>query len=375
MPTNVTPEYKKAEAEYRKAREPADRLHWLKEMMRLIPRHKGTEHLQADIKTRIKELTEELAGPRKGGARTGPTHVFRPEGAAQVALIGPPNTGKSSLHTRLTGSTADVGEYPYTTQDPLPGMFNHEDVQFQLIDLPPVDTDFMVPWMPNAVQPAHAALLVVDLRIPGCVENVVAIRDQLAAKRISLVDDWGGRLTGGIELLAEQAVDGGADGSTDTPAADAEESTDTFGPPGSRMEDPDDPFRTFVPTVLVANKCDLGCDPEEIEVLLDLAGVRYPAIAVSANTGTGLAELGALLFRGLGIVRVYTKPPGGPPDYDRPFTVFRGDTVHDVATLIHRDIAASLKFARLWGGGKFDGQQVGRDHQVRDGDVLELHSG
>src|SRR5210317_1113040 len=107
MPTNVSPEYKKAEDAYRNAREPRERLRWLREMLRTIPKHKGTEHLQADIKTRIKQLTEEVAGPRKGGARTGPSHSIRPEGAAQVALIGPPNAGKSRLHGQLTGSHSE----------------------------------------------------------------------------------------------------------------------------------------------------------------------------------------------------------------------------------------------------------------------------
>ena len=88
MPTNVTPEYKKAEEAYRKAREPRERLDCLRELLRTIPKHKGTEHLQADIKTRIKQLSEELAGPKKGGRSKGPSHVVRPEGAAQLCLIG-----------------------------------------------------------------------------------------------------------------------------------------------------------------------------------------------------------------------------------------------------------------------------------------------
>src|SRR5690606_21650524 len=154
MPANLTPDYRKAEEAFRSARDPAERLGHLREMLRTIPKHKGTDHLQGDIKRRIKELTEELQGPKKGAQRKGPVHTLRPEGAAQVALIGPPNAGKSALHVRLTGSRSDVGPYPYTTQEPIPGMLPFEDVHFQLVDLPPVSADYLESWIVNALQPA-----------------------------------------------------------------------------------------------------------------------------------------------------------------------------------------------------------------------------
>jgi ribosome-interacting GTPase 1 len=351
MPTNVTPEFKRAKEAFQKARDPAERLVHLKEMLRAVPKHKGTEHLQADIKSRIKDLTDELAGPKKGGARTGPTHAVRPEGAAQIALVGPPNSGKSSLHVRLTASHAEVGPYPFTTHAPLPGMLPYEDVLFQLIDLPPIGVDVMEPWIPNSLQPAHAVLLVVDLTTPGCVENVAAIRERLDEKRITLSEKWPGALDPSHLVFPELA----------------ESST-------SGVEEDDDPFRIHLPTLLVANKSDLHPDADEIGILEELIGVRYPAISVSSETGEGLDRIGPTLFRGLQIVRVYTKIPGHPADDDKPYTVFLGDTVYDVARLVHRDIAASLKFARIWGSGKFDGQQVGKDHPVNDGDVVELHA-
>src|SRR3990172_1546428 len=171
MPANLSPEYKAAEAAFRKARDPRERLDWLREMLRTIPKHKGTDHLQADIKRRIKELSEELEGPRKGGARGGPALVVRPEGAAQIALVGPPNSGKSALHARLTGSGAHVAEYPFTTQVPEPGMMVYEDIRFQLVDLQAVSPEHAVPWLAGALQTADACLLVVDLGGPHCVEQ------------------------------------------------------------------------------------------------------------------------------------------------------------------------------------------------------------
>jgi ribosome-interacting GTPase 1 len=356
MPTNVTPEYMKAKAEYRRARDPKERLQCLKEMLRLLPKHKGTDHLQAEIKTKIKQLTSELAAPKKGG-RVGPVQAIRPEGAAQIALIGPPNSGKSSLHAKLTGSHAEVGPYPNTTHAPQPGMLPYEDVLFQLIDLPPISATFIESWMPNALQQAHAALLVVDITAPGCVENVVAIRDRLDEKRVSLVADWPGNLQPGPVAMDD----------------------DVSTPPGTQATpnqetDEEDPFRIHLPTMVVATKSDLDSTPEEIDTLEELVGVRYPAVAVSNESGEGLDQIGLLLFKGLDLVRVYTKIPGHPPDTNRPYTVFRGATVHDVARLVHREMAESVKFARVWGSAKFEGQQVGRDHVVADRDVVELHA-
>jgi ribosome-interacting GTPase 1 len=357
MPTNVTPEFKKAKEAFQRARDPEERLTCLKEMLRTVPKHKGTDHLQAEIKTRIKQLTEELAGPRKGGARTGPAHTIPPDGAAQIALVGPPNSGKSTLHDHLTGSHAEVGPYPHTTNAPLPGMFFYNDVPFQLIDLPPVSADFMESWMPNALQPAHAALLVVDLGAAGCVENVAAIRERLGSKRISLVPNWPGSFDNvGLDVLGDSAP-----------------MPHQSGPGDGDGDDEDDPFRLYIPTLLVAAKCDTDWEPDEIEILEDLVGVRYPALSLSVETGAGIDKIGPALFDGLGVVRVYTKIPGRAADTERPFTVFRGDTVQDVARLVHRELAATLKYARIWGSAKFDGQQVGKDHVVSDGDVVELH--
>ena len=340
MPANLSPEYKAAEAAYRKAREPRERLECLREMLRTIPKHKGTERLQADIKSRIKELGDELDTVRRGGGHGAPSVVIRPEGAAQIALLGPPNTGKSLLHARLTGSGAHDAPYPFTTQFPQPGMMPFEDIHLQLVDLPAVASEHPVPWLQAALQSADAALLVVDLGDPACVERVEDVHAVLRAKHVTLGERW------------------------DAPSTALEDSTASEA----------DPFAVRLPALLLANRADrIDRVEAELEAFREVSGQRYAALAVSAATGRGLAEIGATLFRCLGIVRVYTKAPGHAPERTRPFTVRRGQTVRDVARLVHKDVERSLRYARVWGHSGFDGQQVGAEHVLADRDVVELH--
>jgi uncharacterized protein len=358
MPANLSPEYRKAEQAFRSARDPHERLECLKEMLRTIPKHKGTEHIQADIRSRVKQLTDDLGAPRKGPARSTASHAVHHEGAAQICLVGPPNSGKSSLHALLTGSRAESGPFSWTTKDALPGMLSYEDIAFQLVDLPPVTAERIEAWMPGVLQSADAVWLVVDIADADCTEQVLATCSALAQRKVTLSERWPG--LGAHHDAAPASPD----------PDEAPERHDRM----SDVEDIDDPFRVHIPALLVANKCDLDPDPDEVGVLEELADVHFPAIATSATSGHGLDRLGPFVFEALGIVRVYTKLPGHAADKRRPFTVRRGGTVLDVARLVHQDVARTLKYARLWGSSAFDGQQVGADHRVSDGDIVELHA-
>jgi ribosome-interacting GTPase 1 len=231
-------------------------------------------------------------------------------------------------------------------------MLHFEDIAFQIVDLPPISRGRLEPWMSGLLQLADAAWLVVDLADPDCAEHVLAVCGELAQRKITLTDRWPG-------CSGER---------------EAEVSPGTLSHYGRRAEGSSDSLTAELPTLLVANKSDLDPGADEVSVLEELAGVRFPAFAVSAKNGQSLERLAPFVFGALGIVRVYTKPPGQPPDRTRPFIVHRGNTVSDVARLVHQDVARSLKFARLWGSGAFDGQQVGPNHPVVDGDVVELHA-
>jgi small GTP-binding protein len=328
MPANLTPQYLEAEKEFKAAKEPEEKLEALEKMIRLLPKHKGTDHMLADLRRRRSVLKRELA-KAKAKAKRGPSYRIPPEGGGQVVLLGAANCGKSSLLCRLSHATPEVAAFPYTTRDPIPGMMAYEDVAFQLIDTPAVTADFMVPWMVEISRNADAALLVADLSSDDTLEDVGTVRERLAAKKVELV----GRLD--RESMAS-------------------------------------PVRSLG-TVLVGNKRDAPGAADRFEILGELLAGAFPMIAVSAETGEGLDELRLQVYTFLDVIRVYTKVPGKKEDQGEPFVLPRGSTILDFATTVHRDLADSLKFARLWGEGVYDGQPVKRDHVLHDGDIVELH--
>src|SRR4051812_1884504 len=163
MATNLTPQYLEAEEEYKKAQTPEDRLACLKKMFQLVPKHKASEKLQADLKTKMSELKDEIEHAKKHPKKVGVSYKFPRQGAGQYIILGAPNVGKSRLLTRLTRATPEVASYPFTTREPYAGMMDWQDVKVQLIDTPPVTPDFLEPYVSSLVRVADAAILMLDL--------------------------------------------------------------------------------------------------------------------------------------------------------------------------------------------------------------------
>jgi hypothetical protein len=323
MPANLTPQYRAAGARFKAAHTLEERKAALEEMLATIPKHKGTEKMQADLKRRLARLRhdEETRISRHG-------HAIKvdPEGAAQVVLLGPPNCGKSSLLAALTHAEPPIADYPFTTTRPQPGMMVFEDVQIQLVDLPPVAAQHMDTWLPGLVRGADAALLLVDPTSSDLPEDVEVVRERLAGARAPLVG-----------TLPEEA----------------------------------DPRDNPLPTLMVITKADRARE-EDLKVLEELYGSQYPLLRISVATHAGLEALKVAVWRLLQMVRVYSKPPGKPVDRSQPFVLPQGYTVADLAERVHREIAEKMQFARVW-GGKLEGQRVARDFELRDRDVVELH--
>jgi ribosome-interacting GTPase 1 len=325
MPANLTPAYLQAEATFRSAATQEDKIAALEEMLRVLPKHKGTDKLHADLRARLAKLRRE---PRKGPAR-GHGHRIPREGAGQVVLVGCPNAGKSSLVTALTHATPAVAPYPLTTRDATPGMMPFEDIAFQLVDLPPLCHEHVEPWVYDLVRAADLVWLVVSIDHP----------------------------LAGLDLAIE-LLDGKAIG---------------LHPAGTEAPTESRPGWLHKPALLVVTGMDRPSAAADLDALRELLETPWPIVPVSVVTRDGLTELGGRTFTALGIMRIYTKEPGRDPDRERPFTLPAGSTVADLAATIHKDIAEKLKFARVWGRSVFDGQPVGDAHVLTEGDVVEIH--
>jgi len=312
MPANLTPEFLAAEEEYRQAQSIEEKIAALQKMLATVPKHKGTEKIQAEIKRKLSQFRKEAQ--KKSGPRHTPHWVIKREGAGQVVLVGPPNAGKSSLLAALTHAQPEIADYPYTTRDPIPGMMYYEDVPIQLVDLPPISAEFTERWIPQVVRAADLALLVVGLNDPAILEELDFVLQYLEEKRL-------------VE-----------------------------------------------PRWLVANKIDVPGAEGTLAILQDLYGDRFEYLPVSAATGVNLDRIREVAFRALDVVRMYSKPPGKPPDLSQPYILKRGQTAQEAAALVHRDFAEKLKFARLYrpDGGVW-GLMVERTYVVQDRDILEFH--
>jgi ribosome-interacting GTPase 1 len=329
MPANLTPQYLDADRRFRQAKTAAERISALEDMLALIPKHKGTEKMQADLKRRLSKAREEAQKRGKTTAHGNTYHVPR-EGAGQAALVGPANSGKSTLLAQLTNALPDIADYPFTTRKPLPGMMVFENVQVQLVDLPAIAPGWTEGWVFGLIRNADLVLVLVDLSSDEVVDQVELVKSQLGAHKM--------RLTRHVHN--HETDDGGM---------------------AKRA-------------IIVGNKTDESGAEERAELLAERYAADFPVVAVSAASGARLDTLRRTLYESLGVLRVYTKTPGKKPDLHAPFVLPQGATVMDVAQAVHKDMAAGLKFAKVWGVDKFDGQRVTRDYAVQEGDVIELHS-
>jgi len=326
MPANLSPEFERADRRFREAHTDAERIAALLEMLSTIPKHKGTEKMQADIKRRLSHLRREQQTPASQSKGPDPFHIPK-SGAGQAALAGPPNTGKSALLAATTHAPARVADYPFTTTVPQPGMWIREGVPIELSDTPAYTPDHLPAGLLGTLRNADIICLVVDAAdsVPDQVESSMA---QLHERGLV------------VRSVPRNVID-------------PHESNQRSG-------------------LVVVNKID-AARAEDVQAARELYAATIELVPVSAQTGQGLDAWFGRLWDLLAMIRVYAKHPGHPPDLGRPFTLPAGSTVAELAGHIHRSLPDTMKFARLWGHTRFAGQQVHKTEVLRDGDTVEIH--
>jgi len=327
MPANLTPQYYEAEKRLREAKEIPEKIAALEEMLTVMPKHKGTDHLRADLTRKIAKLKIE-ATKKKGTKRVFGYKIDR-EGAGQVVLAGAPNTGKSELVCQLTKATPEVAPYAFTTRVPTPGMMAYENTAVQLIDMPPLSNEYTEPWLPDMIRRADLVAVVVDL----------------SADPLAQLEETEEILRGWKMGLLEDRQD----------------------LPGWRNKN----------AVIIANKLDAPGAEETLEIFRELMPQRFASrvIAVSTHDSEGLDRVRFGLFDALGVLRVYTKAPGKDADKNSPFILPRGTTLEELAERIHKDFRERLKYAKVWGVQTFQGQMVQKDYVLAEGDIVEFKIG
>lgn len=328
MAANLTPDYQRAERQYREAQTPDEKLAALEEMLRTVPKHKASEKIQAELKRKISAAREVSLAHKKGGGKD-PFHVPR-QGAGQVVLLGLPNVGKSAIVQALTEAPVKVAEFPFSTHAPVPGMAYYEDCPIQLVDMPPLTPESVPGGMIGAARTADIVAVIANAGGGSILEDADCVLGAMRERRLRLISK---------PVLPAPGEDG--------------------------IE--------FRRGLIVANQCDREGAGANADALRELIDAELEILLVSAASGENLDQLMRRLFELLHVVRVYAKPPGKPPDKSTPFVIAAGSTVHHLAEHIHKELAAKLKFARLWGNNVFPGQQVNHDYVLHDKDVVEIH--
>ncbi|HUX48783.1 MAG TPA: GTPase [Dehalococcoidia bacterium] len=325
MPANLPPQYFEAEKRFRAAREPEEKIAALEAMLAIMPRHKGTDKLHAMLRQKIAKFSQEAERKYATARRTG-FYISR-EGAGQVMLVGPASAGKSQLLATLTEAIPEIAEYPFTTKTPIPGMMKFEDIQIQLVDTPPIGRKEVRVLLANSLRNADIIAIVIDLsREP--VSQVEAALQGLREARIEPLTDDGTQVT-----------------------------------PGSYPRK----------MLIVGNKNDLAGSNENWQRLCSQYARLFPLVSVSAREGGGLEEFKRAIYQVLNIIRVYTKTPGSKADMTDPMVLEKGSTLEEAAESLHKDFYQNLKYAVVWGSGKYDGQRVSKGHVLQDGDIVEFH--
>jgi len=390
MPTNLPPTAKKKWNEVTNAQTPQEKLQKLQEFLSLVPQHKGTARLCVQVKRQIKTLQKEIEEKkRRRTGRGGPKFFLEKEGAAQIVILGPTKVGRSSLLTSITNAKTEVSDYPYTTREPVPGMLQYEDLQFQIVEAPALiqgaaEGESWGLQSLGLARNADGLILMVDLS-QNTDKQLMLILGEMEKARIltqkprAKVEIERKHMGAGLRIIVVgrlvncnlRDVEGLLKGYRVLDGV-----VRIYGE--ATLDDVEDAIfesTIYRPAIIVANKTDT---PEAVKNLKELerfVGNLMPIVSVSCKTMTGLEKLGTEIFRALEVIRVYTKEPSERKPSPKPFILKKGAAVSDLAKLVHSDFIKRFSYARVWSKRlSFSPQKVGATFPLEDKDTVELHA-
>ncbi|MBS7643500.1 50S ribosome-binding GTPase [Candidatus Bathyarchaeota archaeon] len=386
MVTNLPAVCKAKWAKVALAKTPQEKIQLLQDFYSSIPKHKGTSKLCANIKRQIATLKAQVEEERRRGRPHGKGWFIKKQGAAQIVILGLTKVGKSSLLSSVTNAKPLISEYPFTTTEPITGMFPFEDLQFQLVECPALTAGASegAGWGLKVLALARNAdglIIMIDLSKDPC-EQFQLIKEELENARILIekpqarVEIEKGMVGAGIQIVGRLA---------DCTANDVKQLLQSYGVQTAlvkvygkaTLDDVEDAVlesTVYKPTVIVANKADVNQVEANVNRLKEAIGNRFKILIVSCKCGLGLDDLGETIFQALDIIRVYTKEPNEENPSPRPIVMKNGVTVIEVAKSIHTFLYRNFKYARIWGSSKYPGEKVGGEHILKDKDVVEIHT-
>lgn len=391
MPANLPPEARKKWHEASMARRPQEKIQRLQEFMSLVPKHKGTENLRAQVKRKMALLRREIEEKKQKRAGVGGPRIFvEKEGDAQIVILGPTNVGRSSLLSLLTNSKVEVSSYPFTTKEPTPGMFNYQDLQFQMVEAPALMEGSAEggAWGLQTLTSARNSdglILMVDLSQNPAVQLSLILRELekariLTRKPKARIEIEKKHMGAKLKVVVLGRL-------IDCSVKDVKQLLRSYGIRDATvkihgratLDDVEEAIfegTTYRPAIIIANKADHPKAAEGFRQLKQHLSEEDPKIlVVSCAAKKGLEKLGSEIFEMLDIIRVYTKDSSKRTASIRPFTIRKNSTVFDLAKRIHTDFYTQFSYAKIWSKRlRFSPQKVGGSFTLEDGDTVELHT-
>ncbi|UCC57866.1 MAG: DUF933 domain-containing protein [Candidatus Bathyarchaeum sp.] len=390
MPANLPAEARQKWHEASLARRPQEKIQKLQEFMSLVPKHKGTENLRAQVKRKMALLRREIEEKKHKKAGVGGPKIFvEKEGDAQIVILGPTNVGRSSLLSLLTNSKVEISSYPYTTKEPTPGMFNYEDLQFQMVEAPALMEGSAEggAWGLQTLTSARNSdglILMVDLS-HNPAEQFSLISSELEKARIltrkpkARIEIEKKHMGSKLKIIVLGRLIGCS-------VKDVKQLLKSYGirdatvkiQGGATLDDVEEAVfegTTYRPAIIIANKADYPKATERIEQFKQHIGKEAKILVTSCKKRKGLENLGSEIFEMLNIIRVYTTDTGKRAASIRPFTIRKGSSVFDLAKRIHSDFYKQFSYAKVWSKRlRFSPQKVGGSFTLEDGDTVEIHT-